>query len=69
MDGLQFALLSNDARHIRGSQIAIGMNVADEVCGFQLGLFNVTKQLKGIQIGIWNTNESGRTLPLINFNW
>lgn len=69
VDGLQFSLLSNDVRHIRGSQIAIGMNVADEVRGFQLGIFNATKQLTGIQIGIWNTNESGWTLPLINFNW
>ena len=69
VDGLQFALLSNDARHIRGSQIAIGMNVADEVRGFQLGIFNATKQLKGIQIGLWNTNAAGWTLPLINFSW
>lgn len=69
VDGIQFALLSNDARHIRGSQIAIGMNVADEVRGFQLGIFNATKQLKGIQIGLWNTNAAGWTLPLINFSW
>ena len=69
VDGLQFALLSNDVKRVRGVQAAIGMNVADEVRGLQLGIFNATKQLRGIQIGLWNTNASGWTLPLINFNW
>jgi hypothetical protein len=69
VDGLQFALLSNDVKRVRGVQAAIGMNVAEEVRGLQVGIFNATKQLRGIQIGIWNTNSSGWTLPLINFNW
>jgi hypothetical protein len=61
--------LSNDVKRVRGVQAAIGMNVADEVRGLQLGIFNATKQLRGIQIGLWNTNAAGWTLPLINFNW
>lgn len=69
VDGLQFALLSNDVKRVRGVQAAIGMNVADEVRGVQLGIFNATKQLRGIQIGLWNTNSAGWTLPLINFSW
>ena len=69
VDGLQFALLSNDVKRVRGVQAAIGMNVADEVRGLQLGIFNATKQLRGIQIGLWNTNAAGWILPLINFSW
>lgn len=69
VNGWQCSGLANDAIRLHGVQTAIGVNVADEVTGIQIGILNRTKCLKGLQIGLLNVNHAGLTLPLINFSW
>ena len=36
--------------------------------GLQIGLVNVAKEMRGVQIGLWNKTGK-RGLPIINMSW
>lgn len=68
--GVQLSGLGSRCREVRGAQVSLALNRAEgEVCGLQLGLFNVARRLKGVQVGLLNTNAAGWTFPLLNVSW
>ncbi|MBQ9693860.1 MAG: hypothetical protein IJV69_03810 [Kiritimatiellae bacterium] len=69
MSGWQLSGLANDAKTVRGAQTALGINVAQDVRGVQVGILNLADDLKGVQIGLINVNRAGWAFPLINISW
>ncbi len=68
--GVQLSGLASRCREVKGIQAALALNRAEgRVCGLQLGLFNVARELCGVQFGLLNTNAAGWTLPLVNISW
>ena len=51
----------------------IGINIANEVKGLQLGAINYTVKLDGLQIGViniaWGKDSIWKVLPIVNANW
>jgi hypothetical protein len=68
VDGLSACILWSDVKEMNGIQFSIA-NIAEMVCGFQLGIFNYAKD-SSLQIGILNVNEKGFLpwFPVINFS-
>lgn len=67
--GLQTAGFYVDAQKMNGLQFSI-VNYAEELCGVQLGLVNMSKK-GGFQIGVVNYIKDGAVpfFPIINFKF
>jgi len=70
--GVQLSGFANVVAHsVKGVQIAVAYNEAEEVDGLQIGFVNYTDRMTGLQIGIVNIIKEGAVAfcPIINFNF
>ncbi len=70
LKGVQLAGVGNYAKHLKGFQGAIGINLSQHGSGVQIGAINKSKKFKGMQIGLINMIDSldkGITLGFLNF--
>ncbi len=68
-DGIQIALVLNQALVTNGAQIGL-CNFSTKVSGLQLGIINYAKDLKGVQIGLLNFHTNGLYVsPGLNIGW